>query len=213
MWFPKLRDILQYSVKCQKVEKLSYFASCGWILWVGWVCVGDGEVGSGSVDSGCHQLSENIWILLSKHASGWFKWSFSGKVGVMTDRQTHTHKISTYRLGPSVGWAEWKYKNIQFDESKYAQRTNTIRGFKEIQFPQCWCDAWLQTDADLLKKEIRFGAQNKSKHHFPQFWCSSNKRPAAFGLPQPFCDGLKWKSTWQWKLDGYRRATNAEHWL
>ena len=161
----------------------------------------------------------------------------------MTDTQTdtQTNKISTYRLGPSVGWAEWKYKNIQFDESKYAQCTNTIRGFKEIQFPQCWCDAadrcwftrreirfgaqkeiqfpqfwcdaWLQTDADLLKKEIRFGAQNKSKHHFPQFWCSSNKRPAAFGLPQPFCDGLKWRSTWQWKLDVYRRATNAEHWL
>ena len=58
-----------YSVKCQKVEKLSYFASCGWILWVGWVCVGDGEVGSGSVDSGCHQLSENIWFIWSKHPS------------------------------------------------------------------------------------------------------------------------------------------------
>ena len=30
-----------YSVKHQKVEKWSYYASCGWILWVGWVCVGD----------------------------------------------------------------------------------------------------------------------------------------------------------------------------
>ena len=49
-----------YSVKHQKVEKWSYYASCGWILWVGWVCVGDGGVGSGSLDSGCHQLSENI---------------------------------------------------------------------------------------------------------------------------------------------------------
>jgi hypothetical protein len=33
---------------------------CGWILWVGWVFVGDGGVGSGSMDCGCHQLSENI---------------------------------------------------------------------------------------------------------------------------------------------------------
>ena len=57
------------SVKYQKVEKWSYYASCGWILWVGWVCVGDGEVGSGSVDSGCHQLSENIWFIWSKHPS------------------------------------------------------------------------------------------------------------------------------------------------
>ena len=51
------------SVKYQKVEKWSYYASCGWILWVGWVCVGDGGVGSGSLDSGCHQLSENIWFV------------------------------------------------------------------------------------------------------------------------------------------------------
>ena len=54
------------SVKHQKVEKWSYYASCGWILWVGWVCVGDGGVGSGSVDSGCHQLSENILFVLCK---------------------------------------------------------------------------------------------------------------------------------------------------
>ena len=50
-------------VKHQNVEN---YASCGWILWVGWVCVGDGGVGSGSVDSGCHQLSENIWFVWSK---------------------------------------------------------------------------------------------------------------------------------------------------
>ena len=35
------------SVKHQKVEKWSYYGSCGWILWVGWVCVGDGEWASG----------------------------------------------------------------------------------------------------------------------------------------------------------------------
>ena len=58
-----------YSVKHQKVEKWSYYASCGWILWVGWVCVGDKGVGSGSVDSGCHQISENIWFVWSKHPS------------------------------------------------------------------------------------------------------------------------------------------------
>merc|ERR1712130_839402 len=47
-------------LKCHIVETWPYYASCGWILWVGWVCVGDGGVGSGSVDCGCHQLSENI---------------------------------------------------------------------------------------------------------------------------------------------------------
>ena len=52
-----------YSVKHQKMEKLSYYLSCGCILWEGLVCVGDGGVGSGSVDSGCHQLSENIWFV------------------------------------------------------------------------------------------------------------------------------------------------------
>ena len=33
--------------------------------------MGDGGVGSGSVDSGCHQLSENIWFV-------WSKMSYSG---------------------------------------------------------------------------------------------------------------------------------------
>ena len=64
-----------YSVKHQKMEKWPYYASCGWILWVGWVCVGDGGVGSGSVDSGCHQLSENIWFV-------WSKMSYSGDMEV-----------------------------------------------------------------------------------------------------------------------------------
>ena len=60
-----------YSVKHHKVEKWSYYVGCGWVLWVWWVCVGDGGVGSGSVDSGCHQLSENIWFV-------WSKMSYSG---------------------------------------------------------------------------------------------------------------------------------------
>ena len=33
--------------------------------------MGDGGVGSGSVDSRCHQLSENIWFV-------WSKMSYSG---------------------------------------------------------------------------------------------------------------------------------------
>ena len=33
--------------------------------------MGDGGVGNGSVDSGCHQLSENIWFV-------WSKMSYSG---------------------------------------------------------------------------------------------------------------------------------------
>ena len=31
-----------YSVKRHKVEKWSYYVGCGWVLWVWWVCVGDG---------------------------------------------------------------------------------------------------------------------------------------------------------------------------
>ena len=50
---------------------------------------------------------------------------------------------------------------------KYAQCTNTIRGFKEIQFPQCWCDAWLQTDADLQGEKSDLGL--KRKYSFPSF--------------------------------------------
>ena len=60
-----------YSVEHHKVEKWSYKVGCGWVLWVWLVCVGDGGVGSGSVDSGCHQLSENIWFM-------WSKMSYSG---------------------------------------------------------------------------------------------------------------------------------------
>ena len=52
-----------YSIEHHKVEKWSYYVGCGWVLWVWWVCVGDWGVGSGSVVSGCHQLSENIWFV------------------------------------------------------------------------------------------------------------------------------------------------------
>ena len=31
-----------YSSEYQKVEKWSKFVVCGWVLWVWWVCVGDG---------------------------------------------------------------------------------------------------------------------------------------------------------------------------
>ncbi len=31
-----------YSVERHKMEKGSYYVSCGWVLWVWWVCVGDG---------------------------------------------------------------------------------------------------------------------------------------------------------------------------
>ena len=38
----------------------------GQVEWVWWVRVGDGSVVSRSVDSGCHNLSENIWFVWSK---------------------------------------------------------------------------------------------------------------------------------------------------
>ena len=36
--------------------------------------MGDGGVGSGLVDSGCHQLSENIWFVWSKTSFDGGKW-------------------------------------------------------------------------------------------------------------------------------------------
>ena len=56
-----------YSVEHHKMEKWSYYVGCGWVLWVWWFCVGDGGVGSRSLDSGCHQLSENIWFVIKCH--------------------------------------------------------------------------------------------------------------------------------------------------
>ena len=54
--------------------------------WVWWVRKGDGRVFGGSVDSGCHKLSENIWFV-------WSRTPYSGeKVGCdacpRTDRRT-----------------------------------------------------------------------------------------------------------------------------
>ena len=49
----------------------------GWVWWVcWWVCVGDGDgwVVSGSVDSGCHELSENVWFVWSKASYSGDKW-------------------------------------------------------------------------------------------------------------------------------------------
>ena len=40
-----------YSVEHHKVEKWSYKVGYGWVLWV---CVGDGRVGNGLLDSECH---------------------------------------------------------------------------------------------------------------------------------------------------------------
>ena len=50
--------------------------------------MGDGGVGSGSVDSGCHQLPENIWFVclpsdlngpsVEKSAFGWVLCGFCG---------------------------------------------------------------------------------------------------------------------------------------
>merc|ERR1712130_118261 len=84
--FPKIYGLC--SVKHQKVEKWSYYASCGWILWLGWVCVGDGGVGSGSLDSGCHQLSENIWFVwfrvgLDIGLGGAIRWVMGGSRGLV----------------------------------------------------------------------------------------------------------------------------------
>ena len=46
--------------------------------------MGDGSVVSGSVDSGCHKLLENVWFV-------WFKTSYSGDVtdadGQTNDKQ------------------------------------------------------------------------------------------------------------------------------
>ena len=55
------------SVKCQKVEKMSGWVGLGlsefeWVWWVWWVSVGDESVVGGSVNSGCHELLENIWF-------------------------------------------------------------------------------------------------------------------------------------------------------
>ena len=35
-----------YSVEYHKVKKWPNKVGCGWVLWVWWVCVGDGGVGS-----------------------------------------------------------------------------------------------------------------------------------------------------------------------
>ena len=45
-----------------------------WVWWVLWVCVGDGWVVSGSVDSGSHKLSENVWFVWSKTSYSGEKW-------------------------------------------------------------------------------------------------------------------------------------------
>ena len=46
-----------YCVECPKMEKWSAPVH---FCWVWWVCLGDEGVVNGSVDSGCHKLSENI---------------------------------------------------------------------------------------------------------------------------------------------------------
>ena len=44
--------------------------------WVWEVCVGDGCVVSESMDSGCHELSENVWFVWSNTPYSGFKWRY-----------------------------------------------------------------------------------------------------------------------------------------
>ena len=62
------------TAECHTVEKWSGRLGSGWVWWVWWVCVGDGWVVSGSVDSGCQKLSENIWFVWSKTSHSGDKW-------------------------------------------------------------------------------------------------------------------------------------------
>ena len=48
-----------------------------WVgLWVCLVCVGDGLVGIRLLDSGCHELSENIWFVYGVKHHKVEKWSY-----------------------------------------------------------------------------------------------------------------------------------------
>ena len=50
--------------------------------------MGDVGVGSGSVESGCHQLSENIWFV-------WSKTSFGGDNGDVTMETKDERKVKS----------------------------------------------------------------------------------------------------------------------
>ena len=89
---------------------------------------------------------------------------------MMTDRQTDRHKHTRFQLIDSAHLWDGPSENIKIfslmNPSMHSVK-NTIRGFKEIQFPQCWCDAWLQTDADLQGEKSDLGL--KRKYSFPSF--------------------------------------------
>ena len=78
---------------CHNMCVVGGFCGYGGSVWV----MGEWGVGQWIVDITSFQ---KIYCMVQTSS----KRSYSGKVGVMTDKQTES--ISTYRLGPSVGWAE-----------------------------------------------------------------------------------------------------------
>ena len=80
-----------YSVKHQEVEKWSYYASCGWILWVGWVvwvmgawAVGHWIMGVTSFQKiyGLYSVEHNKVEKWSYYVGcGWVLWVWSVCVG------------------------------------------------------------------------------------------------------------------------------------
>ena len=72
---------------------------------------GDGWVGSGTVDSGCHEFSENVWFVWSNTSNSGYKWSLAilseerKEVGLLQFRHVggcRTWQACAHRTGEQV---------------------------------------------------------------------------------------------------------------
>ena len=100
-WVMRFQKIFGlHGVERRKVEKWSGQVGS---LWVRWVCVGDGWVDSGSVDSGYHKLWENVWFIWSKTSYSEDKWRCH-RCG--TNKQTNKQqgKIGLLSFWSVISW-------------------------------------------------------------------------------------------------------------
>ena len=105
------------TAECHKVEKWSGRLGSGWVWWVWWVCVGDGWVVSGSVDSGSHLLSENIWFVWSKASYSGDKWRCHrcGTDGRTNERQTAESRNNIQFLSSWNANFFWIFPKLNFE--------------------------------------------------------------------------------------------------
>ena len=91
------------------------------------------------------------------------------------------------------------YRNINISNQAWWTQVSIFYkyyfwGLREIHFPQFWCSARLQADADFTREKYDSGVKTNPNFTFPNFGAAQAGKIFLLRLFKPVCDGFKWKS-------------------